>query len=465
MTSQRKIEANKRNAQKSSGPKTAEGKERVRLNALKHGLTATTVVLPHEDAEAYQKRLETWTRELAPRGDVGHYLTERAVRLSWQLDRADGHERARLAERVNRLSRERKRAWKRNVKNVMCRLLNPPARPEYGPGSPNFRGDRAVAAAQLAWEADDPAALIGELEGSAEGCRRLLAKWRTCLQEVQAWIDKDVTPNWGLEDHNHLGRLFGFRREEVERVAKQNRRAAVILHAAKLAEAEEIEAYSDLIEDVDDDEDDEASPDAPPPLPAVTDPSLEPARLKREFHAILKEQCARLEDLLAAHEADPEDDDHTELAAFDDSVEGEWLHRYQNHWSRSLLRTLDAIAKLREDGAQKAPDDRGAGCQSCPTCDEEEAGLASCPARNKATATTESHDHERTYAVAKQPGKSLGERAERRPQRCASDAGGPFLAQAGSADPHSQRFGTTLVVKEDSIQPAPAGSGVGPKGG
>jgi hypothetical protein len=167
------------------------------------------------------------------------------------------------------------------------------------------------------------------------------------------WIDSEVRPNWGLEHHRHLVRLFGYRREEVERVAKQDRRAAVILHTARLAEDEEIRAYPDLREG--DDEDKEASPDAPPP-PVVTDPSLEPAWLKREFHAILKAQCARAEELLAAHEAEPEDDDLTELAdqaAFDDSVEGERLHRYQNHWSRSLLRTLDAIGSLRE---QEDPD-------------------------------------------------------------------------------------------------------------
>ena len=61
MTSERKIEANRRNAQRSTGPKTEEGKDKVRLNALKHGLCAETIVLPHEDADAYQQRLDDWT--------------------------------------------------------------------------------------------------------------------------------------------------------------------------------------------------------------------------------------------------------------------------------------------------------------------------------------------------------------------------------------------------------------------
>ena len=50
MASPAQLAANRRNAQKSTGPRTAEGKKRASLNALKHGMTAKTVVLPHESA-------------------------------------------------------------------------------------------------------------------------------------------------------------------------------------------------------------------------------------------------------------------------------------------------------------------------------------------------------------------------------------------------------------------------------
>ena len=48
------LEANRRNARKSTGPIAQEGKQRSRCNALRHGLTAETVIGALEDAEDYR---------------------------------------------------------------------------------------------------------------------------------------------------------------------------------------------------------------------------------------------------------------------------------------------------------------------------------------------------------------------------------------------------------------------------
>jgi hypothetical protein len=54
MTSFRQIDANRRNARKSTGPTTEQGKHRSRYNAVRHGLTAETVISALEDAEDYK---------------------------------------------------------------------------------------------------------------------------------------------------------------------------------------------------------------------------------------------------------------------------------------------------------------------------------------------------------------------------------------------------------------------------
>ena len=58
MTCFSQIEANRRNARRGTGPNTQEGKDRFRCNAVRHGLTAETVIRTLEDAEVY-KSFET----------------------------------------------------------------------------------------------------------------------------------------------------------------------------------------------------------------------------------------------------------------------------------------------------------------------------------------------------------------------------------------------------------------------
>jgi hypothetical protein len=60
------IEANRRNAQQSTGPRTEIGKKTSSLNALRHGLTSRIVVLPTEDLAAYKTFSEEFLASLAP---------------------------------------------------------------------------------------------------------------------------------------------------------------------------------------------------------------------------------------------------------------------------------------------------------------------------------------------------------------------------------------------------------------
>ena len=87
MASQAQIEANRRNAKKSTGPKTLVGKNRSRLNSYKTGTRARIALLPEENPIAFKERMIGWIDRLKPRNSIELFLAERAVYLSWQLDR------------------------------------------------------------------------------------------------------------------------------------------------------------------------------------------------------------------------------------------------------------------------------------------------------------------------------------------------------------------------------------------
>ena len=88
--------ANAKNAQKSTGPISKEGRRRSSMNALKHGMTAKIALLPDESPDEFRERLEGMFDSLKPRDPYEVFLVERAVYSSWQLDRVARSESARL---------------------------------------------------------------------------------------------------------------------------------------------------------------------------------------------------------------------------------------------------------------------------------------------------------------------------------------------------------------------------------
>jgi hypothetical protein len=92
MTSFRQIEANRRNARRSTGPITEEGKQRSRCNAVRHGLTAETVISALEDAEHYKAFEATIIADYDAQSAVERELVLRLASLLWRLRRATAME-------------------------------------------------------------------------------------------------------------------------------------------------------------------------------------------------------------------------------------------------------------------------------------------------------------------------------------------------------------------------------------
>jgi hypothetical protein len=96
------IEANRRNAQKSTGPKTDAGKQASSRNAIKYGLFSRSLLLPEEDEERYAAFCDEYIDELQPVGLAERNLVQEMIAAQWRLIRLNvveqgAYDRARQA--------------------------------------------------------------------------------------------------------------------------------------------------------------------------------------------------------------------------------------------------------------------------------------------------------------------------------------------------------------------------------
>jgi hypothetical protein len=88
MATERQIIANRGNAKKSTGPRTGRGKALASMNALKHGLTAQTLLIPGESAEEFEALVVELYQEHRPETASERQLVDLIATLQWRLRRA-----------------------------------------------------------------------------------------------------------------------------------------------------------------------------------------------------------------------------------------------------------------------------------------------------------------------------------------------------------------------------------------
>ncbi len=153
VASEAQITANRANALKSCGPKTPEGKERSRRNALKHGL-CSSVVVP-EDVESFQRRVSEFYYTLKPQNYLHAWMVEQIALFSLRVDRAG---------RMERRSRDRH--------SLQAGLT--------------WDADRRLQAESLGSKlARRPSETVEALRQTPQGCDWLLARWEG-LERVAA---------------------------------------------------------------------------------------------------------------------------------------------------------------------------------------------------------------------------------------------------------------------------------------
>src|SRR5438270_25013 len=335
MASQAQIDANRRNSQRSTGPKTEAGKAHAKLNAIKHGSHAKTVrpVLPQEDPIALDQRINKWITDLNPRNDAERELVVEAAELAWTIDRTKRSETARTDERVRQAMLRADKQRHQEVGELGRRLLyNTEAKPLPTPGR--------------RWE-DNPAAFLKELESSAEGCRWLLDHWiglRVLLDHISAWTYGDMF---------RLVRLLGKYPVEAINDPKLN---AIFLAWDAIVPGSGERFWKECKK---------CKPVHDPGFSdfgrwrEIAERPADAAAAVTFFERLMDEQVARLEELLEVHEEIAGDDPAglADCASFDGSAEGERLRRSLSAQRRELRQTLELLMKM-----QKTEDHGHAAC-------------------------------------------------------------------------------------------------------
>ena len=144
--SQRKIEANRRNAARSTGPKSSEGKEKSRRNGCKHGLAAA-VVVPVEEAKALETAIAAWSKQIEP-ADLAeealvHQMATADVRMRRCATIAENAMEGDAIAAVRRWENRRRHSIRRKAQDLKKR----------------------------------PAVTVDELEASSFGCDWLIGRW------------------------------------------------------------------------------------------------------------------------------------------------------------------------------------------------------------------------------------------------------------------------------------------------
>ncbi|QDV34807.1 hypothetical protein [Tautonia plasticadhaerens] len=291
--SEKQLAANRRNALRSTGPRTAEGKLRSRRNGLVHGLAAQ-VVVPEEDRAAFDAQLARWDREMGPANVVERHLARRAAANAVKLERIE-------------LAREQTR------REAALKALA---------GWEKRRQARARRKAQDL--ARDPSNTVLDLEGTAFGCDWLIRQWQALdapLQLGQGWDQRTVLKAQAL-----LGFPDYLPGPDANREVRRLWLLAAAASPAQVTALPRLEAEGSL----------------------PTDPAHARATLSR----FVAEQVRRLEGLRAESWEEVEGPEGRAIAlqaaAADPSGEGQLMHRYELAADRSANAAVRLFLNLRD---------------------------------------------------------------------------------------------------------------------
>jgi hypothetical protein len=336
MTSAAQQKSNAENAKKSTGPRSVEGKERARRNALTHGMTAQVVLLPDENRAEYQQWMGGLVAELRPRTAIECILAERVAYSLVRSERATRAQTARLCFKAHTRAQDQARRTGQDVIELTQTLFRPPlGRPAAHPFAEQ-RGDspNALSAGVLFERGDHPALVVGRLEASAPGCLWVRARWN----ELGALLEDGL--NWRAPERFRAFRLLGIHPSDALFTSE----LTSLLHACEVLDPSAGSIVSEIWNEV-------VSAEALPSLVETYEResrrsrAWDEATARRYLLGVVQLAIERLDakEKYHAYRTQIEIDLAQHLSAFDDSREGALMRRYEEACDRALHKNLNEL--------------------------------------------------------------------------------------------------------------------------
>ena len=344
MVSATKIASNRRNAQKSCGPKSAEGKAVSRFNALQHGCTARLAMLPDEDPAEFEARRVAWLDRYQPRDEVEVDQVEQAAYISWQLQRVGRARSAQLVFHAQTAAGVKQEREVHQTIELAHALFRPTWEFRWGGSEKPAAAAQPANIADVPEEADHPAILGSRLEAIADGCRWICAQFTelaTILDQGRPWSAIDcfkATRLLGMQpvsmvDLPELADFLG----TCQAVAGEGTELATETWNLLAPPGSErgFEQFRDLV--------------------ASATARLDAAGAHEQLRAIVQTQIERLEQEIEAH--DEAGEIEAELAphryAFDSTDQGERMRRYEFACRRVFYRIKSELDNRTSHGADR----------------------------------------------------------------------------------------------------------------
>ena len=180
------INANRENAKKSTGPRTAEGKAASSRNGLKHGLCADKHILPGEDPAEFLSLVQNLFDTFLPVGDGEEKLVLRIAAAQWRLDRIFPMEAGIYRDRFHDVAR--KEEFRQDQYQTKKGYAEDDGKPVPPPPAPPDQGDLLARAFNVDCEGPNSFTKLARYETSIE---RTIDR---CLRQLKAFQAARNTP-------------------------------------------------------------------------------------------------------------------------------------------------------------------------------------------------------------------------------------------------------------------------------